>query len=66
VTIVASLEEAVRDPHFVERGLFADQLLGPHGGKMPALPVPIARKFREAAGAKAGPKLGTDTKSVLQ
>ena len=28
VTIVASLEEALRDPHFVERGLFAHKVAG--------------------------------------
>jgi alpha-methylacyl-CoA racemase len=44
-TIVASLEEAVADPHFIERGLFAEQLAV--GGKtVPALPVPIAPVFR--------------------
>jgi alpha-methylacyl-CoA racemase len=44
-TIVASLEEAVADPHFIERGLFAEKLAV--GGKtMPALPVPIAPAFR--------------------
>jgi alpha-methylacyl-CoA racemase len=46
VTIVASLEEAVRDPQFVDRGLFAHTLIGPGGESMPALPVPIASCFR--------------------
>ena len=31
VTIMATLEEALRDPHFVERGLFAHQVAGPTG-----------------------------------
>ena len=61
-TIVASLEEALRDPHFVERGLFAHTVTGETGQAMPALPVPIAPEFREAPGAKAVPKLGKDTK----
>jgi len=44
-TIVAPLEEALRDPHFVERGLFAHRLdVG--GQDIPALPLPIDPKFR--------------------
>lgn len=46
-TIVTPLEEAMRDPHFVERGLFAHEV--EVGGKaIPALPVPIALMFRRA------------------
>ena len=45
VTIVTPLEEALRDPHFIERGLFAHRLT--LGGKdMPALPLPIDPRFR--------------------
>jgi alpha-methylacyl-CoA racemase len=50
VTIVASLEEAVRDPQFVGRGLFAYALTGPGVEAIPALPVPIASCFRCPAG----------------
>src|SRR3954447_17881954 len=46
VTIMASLEEAVRDPHFVERGLFAHTIASGSGATMPALPVPIAAALR--------------------
>lgn len=46
-TIVATLDEASRDAHFVERGLFA-QKLSPGTGDVPALPVPIAPQFRKA------------------
>jgi crotonobetainyl-CoA:carnitine CoA-transferase CaiB-like acyl-CoA transferase len=60
VTIVASLAEAVRDPHFVERGLFAAQISGQSGKTMPALPVPIAAQFREPPSAKPAPVLGGD------
>lgn len=49
VTIVASLEEAVRDPQFVGRGLFAHTLIGAGRQSMPALPVPIASCFRGPA-----------------
>ena len=48
VTIVASLEDAVRDPHFVARGLF-DGELRVGGRSCPALPVPIAPAFRQQA-----------------
>jgi len=60
VTIMASLEEALHDPHFVERGLFAHQVAGPSGATMPALPVPIAETLREKPGAKRSPALGAD------
>jgi alpha-methylacyl-CoA racemase len=60
VTIMASLEEALHDPHFVERGLFAHSISGASGKTIPALPVPIAETLREAPGAKASPKLGAD------
>jgi crotonobetainyl-CoA:carnitine CoA-transferase CaiB-like acyl-CoA transferase len=45
-TIVASLEEALQDPHFVKRGLFAHSISG-KAGSIPALPVPIAPQFRK-------------------
>jgi hypothetical protein len=52
------LEEALRDPHFVGRGLFAHRVAGPGGATMPALPVPIDPQFRaDPAEVKAVPKL---------
>lgn len=46
-TIMATLEEALADEHFVKRGLFQHQLLSSNGEKqIPALPVPIAPAFR--------------------
>jgi len=53
-TIVAPLEEALRDPHFVERGLFAHEVAVGQG-ELPALPLPIAPMFRGKAGKKKGP-----------
>jgi crotonobetainyl-CoA:carnitine CoA-transferase CaiB-like acyl-CoA transferase len=53
-TIVAPLEEALRDPHFVERGLFAHKVEA-GSGALPALPVPIAPVFRAKAGKKKAP-----------
>jgi crotonobetainyl-CoA:carnitine CoA-transferase CaiB-like acyl-CoA transferase len=59
VTIMATLEEALRDPHFTGRGLFAHKVAGPSGKTMPALPVPIDPQFRGDPGvAKTMPKLG--------
>jgi crotonobetainyl-CoA:carnitine CoA-transferase CaiB-like acyl-CoA transferase len=59
VTIMATLEEALHDPHFAERGLFAYKVAGPSGAAMPALPVPIDPQFRSDPNvAKAVPKLG--------
>jgi hypothetical protein len=55
---VASLHEAVRDPHFAARGLFRHLVAGPSGAIMPALPVPIAAQFRAAgASVKSAPEM---------
>jgi alpha-methylacyl-CoA racemase len=56
-SVVASLEEAVRDPHFVGRGLFAGVLEGENGRSIPALPLPLAPVFRTPGSARA-PTLG--------
>ncbi len=45
-TIVASLAEALKDPHFAARGLFAHSIAG-LSKTLPALPLPIAPQFRE-------------------
>ena len=57
VTIVTPLAEALRDPHFVGRGLFAHELEAHSGATMPALPLPIAAPFRAAPGKKKAPRL---------
>ncbi len=54
-TILTSLEDALHDPHFVERGLFAHGIAGPAGTKMPALPVPISPEFRDPPGTVKSP-----------
>jgi crotonobetainyl-CoA:carnitine CoA-transferase CaiB-like acyl-CoA transferase len=58
VTIVAPLEQAIRDPHFQQRGLFAPLLESREGTTMPALPVPVAPQFRSEPGKKKAPPLG--------
>jgi crotonobetainyl-CoA:carnitine CoA-transferase CaiB-like acyl-CoA transferase len=45
VTIVSSIEEALGDPHFIERGLFARKITMPDGSNFPAVPVPIVPQF---------------------
>jgi crotonobetainyl-CoA:carnitine CoA-transferase CaiB-like acyl-CoA transferase len=57
-TVVTPLEEAMRDPHFVERGLFAHQAATASGKSLPALPLPISPEFRESPGVRKAPKLG--------
>jgi crotonobetainyl-CoA:carnitine CoA-transferase CaiB-like acyl-CoA transferase len=59
VTVMVTLEEALRDPHFNGRGLFAHKVVGPSGKTMPALPVPIDPQFRsDSCAVMAVPKLG--------
>jgi alpha-methylacyl-CoA racemase len=47
-TILSSLDEAVADPQFRGRGLFAAEAAGPDGGAMPAVTVPIAPDLRRS------------------
>ncbi|HVX98514.1 MAG TPA: CaiB/BaiF CoA-transferase family protein [Pseudorhodoplanes sp.] len=64
-TIVASLEEAMRDPHFAGRGLFARKVHVASGETMPALPVPVAPRFRGDPGeARAAPPLDSRQSTV--
>ena len=55
--IVASIEEALGDPHFQARGVFARKLAAA-GRSMPALPVPVDPRFRGEAIEKDWPALG--------
>ena len=57
-TILVPLADALRDPHFVERGLFDHKAESASGKIVPALPLPIAPEFRDTPGAKKAPKLG--------
>jgi alpha-methylacyl-CoA racemase len=54
--IVASLEEALEDPHFRARGLF-NAALEAGGRSIPALPVPVDPEFR-SGDDKSSPVLG--------
>ena len=66
-SVVATLQEAVADPHFTARGLFTRQIANGQGGRMPALPVPVDPAFRasEDAAPPAAPGLGADTGAYL-
>lgn len=64
VSMVKTLEEAVRSPHFAARGLFAGRLEDAEGKCVPALPVPIAPGLSDGA-ARGAPRLGdTDPASI--
>lgn len=63
---VVSLEEAVRDPHFVQRGLFDYTVSDGGSGKtIPALPVPVCETFRSQKKDVVAPKLGEHTDKTL-
>ncbi|MCC6531978.1 MAG: CoA transferase [Burkholderiales bacterium] len=56
-TLVRTVEEALRDPHFAARGLFAWRLVSA-AGAISALPVPIAAPFRSSDVEAPYPALG--------
>jgi len=62
-SIVASLQEAVADPHFAARGVFSRKI-EIEGASVPALPSAIAACFRSPT-APAAPQLGAQTDSWL-
>ncbi len=62
---VASLQDAMANPHFIARGLFAHGVAASDGRRMPALPMPIDPAFRAPPGDVAAPALGADTAALL-
>src|SRR5262249_39745090 len=65
-TIVATLEEAMHDPHFAARGTFGREVSGSSGRKLRALPLPIAPAFRAPSGkARKLPRLNADADSLF-
>lgn len=62
-SIVASLQEAVADPHFAARSVFSRKI-DVEGASMPALPTAIAACFRSQT-APAAPRLGAQTAAWL-
>ncbi|MGQ3672100.1 CaiB/BaiF CoA transferase family protein [Xanthobacter sp. TB0136] len=63
-SIVATLEEAVADPHSTARGLFTHTLKA-GGQEIAALPVPLAPVFRAEPTRGIAPRLGETTDPLL-
>jgi alpha-methylacyl-CoA racemase len=57
-SIVATVEEALADPHFRARGLFDRVLRNAAGDRLPALPTPIAPALRADPREATAPPLG--------
>ncbi len=64
-SIVKTTQEALSDPHFAERGLFAGRLMNEQGDQLPALPLPLAPVFRGDEEPKSAPALGADNEDLL-
>jgi crotonobetainyl-CoA:carnitine CoA-transferase CaiB-like acyl-CoA transferase len=62
--IATTLENAMRDPHFAARGIFARKLVA-DGKSITALPVPVADLFRSENIESAYPALG-EANGLLQ
>ena len=62
--IMASIEDARRDPHFVARGVFEARLAA-DGRQMTAMPVPVAPQFRAQPDSASYPALG-EANSLLK
>ena len=56
-SIVATMQEAMADPHFAARGVF-DRKVTADGRSTPALPVPVDDRFRATAFEAGYPELG--------
>lgn len=66
VTEVVNLEQATKDPHFVERGVFKRTLKTAEGSVIPALPVPLSPVFLGEEANVASPGLGQHTHEILK
>jgi crotonobetainyl-CoA:carnitine CoA-transferase CaiB-like acyl-CoA transferase len=66
-SVVATIADALKDPHFKARGLFDHTVTNAAGAHMPALPVPIASAFRaDAKTPIAAPELGDGNAKYLK
>lgn len=64
-SFVRSIEEALRDEHFVARGLFEREVEDGEGGRtIPALPLPVAPGFLRPERRLGYPALGSSDPSV--
>jgi crotonobetainyl-CoA:carnitine CoA-transferase CaiB-like acyl-CoA transferase len=65
--ILKSLPDALRDQHFISRGLFDPLLENEDGETIPALVVPIVRQFRaDPDTPKRAPALGSHNDTILK
>ena len=62
-SIIATLEDAVRDPHFAARKVFERRLVV-DGRSIPALPSPIVPSFQDAADGSP-PPLGSHSEDFF-
>jgi alpha-methylacyl-CoA racemase len=62
-SIIATLEDAVRDPHFAARKVFERKLVV-NGRSIPALPTPIVPSFQDAADGSP-PPLGSHSEDFF-
>lgn len=66
-TVVKSAREAVTDPQFVARGLFAHMLINTQGQVIPALPVPVSDAFRASSDTPVpAPPLGAHNADYIE
>ncbi len=66
-SVVKSAREAVSDPHFVARGLFAHSLMNAKGQVIPALPVPVSDAFRASPATPiSAPALGAHNSDYVK
>jgi alpha-methylacyl-CoA racemase len=66
-TIVKSVQEAMQDEHFRERGVFNAKLVNEQGNSMPATPVPIAASLRAHGDDEvSAPALGSHNRDLLE
>lgn len=63
-SVVATMQEAVADPHFAAHRLFERKIVA-HGRSIPALPGLIARAFRDED-PRSAPSLGAHTERLLE
>jgi crotonobetainyl-CoA:carnitine CoA-transferase CaiB-like acyl-CoA transferase len=64
--MVRTLQEALDDPHFVDRGLFSAAVRDANGAEMRALPLPLAPVFRPEPGTTSDvPRLGEHNAAIF-
>lgn len=64
-SIVASLQEALQEPHFAQRGLFDHLVENDKGDRLPAAVVPVDPQFRgDPKQPKKAPDLGADNEAL--